>query len=424
VIGGANAPGNLEFIKLVRDWGGKEEASILVHSSKVPAHNAAMVNGIMSRSFDFEPVSPTGDGMTAGGHISGSTVTTALTMGEAKDISGKDLITALLVGDDMATRVLLSETGSSFVLTSGWDHINTINTFGTTAIAGRILGLNKRQMKNAFGLALNQLSGTLLMIKDASTAFKMTQGLAAKNGIFSAEVAKAGWTSSEDALFNQLGYYELYTNGCQQPEILTKDLGKKYYSDGSIKPYPCCRANHGVIDCALALVKKHNIDAQDIQNVVIYLSPRYFGHLCAKPFRIGDFPHANAIWSFQYTVGTALLEKEVRPEHFTEESIRSPQINNFISKIELSEMTAEKKDSVKVKVIMKGGKEFTESGDVPKGDQIYNPMSLDDIIAKFWTNIEFSRTVTKENAKELLNLLENLEELDSVNRIMPLLVSR
>lgn len=89
LIGGANAPGNRGLVGLVRDWGGKEEATILMHGGKAPVHNAAMVNSIMARSFDFEPVSPLVDGVSVPGHISGTTVPVAVSMGEMKGVTGR-----------------------------------------------------------------------------------------------------------------------------------------------------------------------------------------------------------------------------------------------------------------------------------------------------------------------------------------------
>src|SRR5512139_3109421 len=56
LIEGANAPGNFSLVNLMKEWGGKEEATILIHGGKAPAHNVAMVNSIMARSYDFEPV--------------------------------------------------------------------------------------------------------------------------------------------------------------------------------------------------------------------------------------------------------------------------------------------------------------------------------------------------------------------------------
>jgi 2-methylcitrate dehydratase PrpD len=420
LIGGANDTGNPELVNLVRDYGGKEEATILIHGGKVPAYNAAMVNSIMSRSFDFEPVSPLVEGKNTPGHTSATTVMAAITMGEATAINGRELITALLVGDDVAARLLAA---SGFGFTLGWDGCGTVNAFGTAAIAGRLLGLNRLQLRNAFGIVLNQLGGTLQIIWDYTTSFKLPQGLSARNGIFSAQLAKAGWTGPDDALLSRFGYYHLYTEGCQNPEILTRDLGKKYYSDGTFKPYPCCRITHAAIDCALALVHKDKLKAQDIQEITLYIPAGALEHTCGQPFRIGNFPHVNAVFSYQYTIATALLRGCVRPEHFTEKSIRDPQIKAFINKIKLAEWPGVELHSAKIKATMKDGREVTESCEVARGDTLQNPISKEEITAKFWTNVEFSQAVTREKAKELLALLEKLEELDSVHRMVALLVA-
>jgi 2-methylcitrate dehydratase PrpD len=419
VISGANAPGNPGLVDLVRDWGGKGETTILIHGGKAPAHNVAMLTSIMARSFEFEPACILVDNRIIPSHLSGTTVTTTLAMGEAKRIDGEELITAMLVGDDVAARLLA---GSGFGSTRGFDAIGTVNMFGATAIAGRILGLNRLQMRNAFGLVLNQLAGSFQNVWDGTTAFKLLQGLSARNGIFSAQLAKSGWTGPEDALLSPFGYYNLYTEGCSDPEILTKDLGKKYYSDTSYKPHPCCGLTHPAIDCALSLVKKHDVQAQDIKEVVLYVFSGGFHGFGGQRFIIGDYPYANAVFNFRYTVANALLRKSVKIEHFSEESILDPQLHALINKINLVELPGAEFQSSKLKLIMKGGKEFSESCDAPKGDPLRNPLSKDEIIAKFWGNVEYSRTVSAQNANKLLRLLGELEGLDNVNKIVELLV--
>ena len=168
----------------------------------------------MARSFDFEPVSPLVDGVSCPGHISGTTIPTAFTLAEMVNASGKELITALLVGDDTAARILA---GSGFGFALGWDGVGTVNTFGVTATAGRLFGLDKLQLRNAFGIALNQLGTTFQSFWDGTTAFKLPQGLAARGGITSAQLAKAGWTGPEDALMSKFGYYKMFTEGCKKP---------------------------------------------------------------------------------------------------------------------------------------------------------------------------------------------------------------
>jgi 2-methylcitrate dehydratase PrpD len=419
LIAGANAAGNPALIDLVREWGGKGEATILIHGGKVPAHNAAMANSIMARSFDFEALMPLIDGVQLPAHISGTTVMTAITLGEMHGINGRELITTLLVGDDVAIRILGA---SGFGLTLGWDNTGTVNMIGATAIAGRLLGLNRRQMRNAFGIVLNQIAGSFQSIWDGSTAFKLYQGLSARNAIFSAQLAKAGWTGPEDALLSRFGYYHLYTEGCVNPEILTRDLGKKYYTESVFKPYPCCRATHPAIECALALVRKHDIRAEDIEEAVLYIPRGDLDAFMGKPFRIGDFPHANAAFNCQYTAANALLRGSVKPEHFSEESIHDPQINALIKKIKVAELPGAPMFNAKLEVKMKDGREFSEFNDAPRGDPVRNPMSKEEITAKYMANVDFSQTVTRDNAQKVLALLENLEELDSVNKIVELLV--
>lgn len=417
LISGANAPGNLELIDLVKDWGGKDEATILIDGSKAPAQNVAMVNSIMARSFDSEPNGALVDGVLIPSHISGTTVMTAITMGEMMAVNGKELITAMLSGEDLASRILAATSSQKRV-----DSIGTVNVFGAAAIAGRLLGLDRFQMRNALGIGLDHLSGNYQNVWDGTFAFKLSQGLSARNGIFSAQLAKRGWTATKDPLLGKFAYYYLYTDCLPNVEILTKDLGKKYYTESHFKPYVSCRYNHGPIECILSLVEKYQIKAEDVKEIIVYVSRRGLEATVGRPFCIGDFPYANALFSYQYTVANALLRKSVRPEHFSEGSIRDPEINTFISRIKLAELPKAELLASKLDVIMNDGRKFSESVDVPKGDQDRNPMSKDEIISKFWANIDFAKTVTKKNAGELLSLFSKLEELNNLNRVIDLLV--
>jgi 2-methylcitrate dehydratase PrpD len=420
LIGGANDTGNPELLKLINEQGGKKEATILIHGDKVPVASAAFINCIMARSFDFGPVSPLVDGVSCPGHISETTVPSALTLAETVNASGKELITALLVGDDIAARILA---GSGFGFSLGWDGVGTVNTFGVTAIAGRLLGLDKIKLRNAFGIALNQLGTTFQSFWDGTTAFKLPQGLAARGGITSAQLAKAGWTGPEDALFSKFGYYKMFTEGCKKPEALTKDLGKKYYYDGTIKPYPCCRILHAAIDCALALIKKYNYIADDIESVNLEVAPGGVDHVVGRHFKIGPFPHGNAAFNYEYVVATAFLFGSVKPEHMTESAIRNPRVSEFIKKIKLTAAKDVEFEKARMTVTLKDGRKLTETVTKVKGDSLNNPMTHDDILAKFWMNVDFSKKISKKKAAQLLDTLLNLEKVDSVRKLVPLLVA-
>ncbi|OGO06560.1 MAG: hypothetical protein A2Y92_02900 [Chloroflexi bacterium RBG_13_57_8] len=418
LIGGATDAGNLELLDLLRDKGGKGEATVLIHGGKLPLASAAFINCIMARSFDFGPVSPLVEGVSCPGHISETTVPTSLTLGEAAGASGKEMLCAVLVGDDIASRILAA---SGFGFSLGWDGVGTVNTFGVTAMAGRLFGLDRMRLRNALGLALNQIGTTFQSFWDGTTAFKLPQGLSARGGIFSAQLARAGWTGPEDMLFSRFGYYKMFTEGCHKPEVLTRGLGQVYYAEGTFKPYPCCRIPHAAIQATLELMKKYHIRAGDIEAVNLDVAPGGIDHVCGHPFKIGAFPHGNAAFSYEYAVATAFLFESVRPEHFTEKAIRNPAIMEFIKKIKLTAVDDIPFEKARMTLTLKDGRKVTETVLNVKGDPLTNPMTHEDIINKFWMNVDFSRKITKKKAEELLDKLLNLEKLDSVRKLIPLL---
>jgi 2-methylcitrate dehydratase PrpD len=420
-VAGAYAECNPALVKLIRDWGGKPEASILIHGDKTVAHNAALANSVMARSFDFESLGPLVDGRSYPAHISGTTVITTVTMAEAHGISGKELITALIAGDNLTSRIIAAE--STGGLPPGWDSVGTTNTFGAAAIAGRIIGLTSKQIKNAVGLAFNQMSGSMQNIWDGVPAFKLLQGLSARNGIISAELAKAGLAGPDDPLFGKLGYFNLFAGGCGNPDILTKDLGKKYFTDAHFKLYPCCAVSHAAVDCALFIVNNYNIDYRKIKEAVLYVSKSGLNSFLSQPLDANDFPHAGSAFNYKYHVATALMNKAIRPEHFQRSCVHSSEVKSFMDKIRLEQLPGVERELLcaRIRVTMNSGEQYEKLVESPKGDPLGNPLSKDDILNKFISNLEFSKKIDSSKGKKLMQLLDRLEELENINEVINLL---
>ena len=421
VAAGANAECNPELIQLVKDWGGKAEATILIYGGRTVSHNAALVNAVMARSFDFESLGPLVDGRSIPAHISGTTVITATTMAETHGISGKELIASLISGDNLTSRIIAAE--SSGGLPPGWDSVGTANSFGAAAIAARIIGLDSRHIKNALGLVFNQMSGSMQNIWDGVPAFKLLQGLSARNGIISAQLARAGWAGPDDPLFGNQGYFNLFAGGCGNPEILTKELGKTYYCDAHFKPYPCCAVSHAAIDCTLFLANNHIPDYRHIKEVVLYVSGSGLNSFLAQPLDVGDFPHAGSAFNYKYHVATALMRKTIKPEHFSEAHIKDPEVMSFMDKIRLEQLPGVERELLRagVKVTMENGEQYERHTESPKGDPLGNPLSKDEIISKFFSNLEFSQKIDIAKGEKLLSLLDKLEEQENIMNIIDLL---
>src|SRR5512136_938675 len=112
MVSGWKGPGNSALFDLVRQWSGKGEATILVHGDRVPLPHAAMMNSLQCRSYDHEAVGPYPYGQNEGmfcGHVESSTVPAAVSVAEYVGASGKDLISAVVLGGDLAARVIFVE---------------------------------------------------------------------------------------------------------------------------------------------------------------------------------------------------------------------------------------------------------------------------------------------------------------------------
>ncbi len=419
MISGAHAPGSPMLVDLLREWGGKEEATVFVHGLKVPVHHAALANSVLARSYDFEPAGPIVDGKSTPAHISGTTVPTAISVGEFKGVSGKELITALIVGDDLASRVVAA---SNLNLDSGFDCTGTVNAFGAAAITGRLWGLNEKQMLNAFGIVLNQLAGTFQNVFDGTHSFKLPQGLAAQAGVFSAALASRGFTGVRDPLFGKYGYFSLYCK-TYTPEVLTKDLGKQYYADMTCKPYPCCRSNHAAIDCMLQLIQEKTIQPGDVEQILVDVPPKAREFAVGQRFRIRDVPQIDAAFSLQYNVANALLRKSSKLEHYTEEFVRDPKVMDLIRKVRVSgKMPPEKPLSATVKIRTKRGIELEKRVDMPRGNGIFTPLTPNEKREKFFDNVRFAGSIPVERAERALSMWENLEGIEDVRQIIKLTV--
>ncbi|MFC1902187.1 MmgE/PrpD family protein [Chloroflexota bacterium] len=447
-VGGANAPGCPAMVDLIRQRNGKEESTILAYGVRVPAYNAAFANAVMARVMDYGAVEIFINGEATRAHIGEILAPTAIALAEQKAIGGKELLTALVLGEDLVIRTVIaaspqfSQSDSAGILSKLVGGASIVSVFGAGAIAARLSVFDKRQLLSTFGIALDEVSGARKRIYDGVRYFELGEelavrlgisasfGLAAQFGILAAQLASKGSTGVEDPLTGERGYFTFYCRD-YHPEILTRELGRTFHTEVTFKPYPCCRGNHSGIDCALEIVRKHEVDASNIDEVTVIVSPGTRDFLVSIPWEIEGPPHytanLNAHQSLQYNVANTLLRKSSRLEHFTDDFIRDPQIAEIIKKVKITSegwptVPGETfSQATTVIVRMKDGKEFSESVKSGRGHEIYNPLTKEEKREKFIDNAKFSRKITVENARKALNMLERLEEVDDIKKIVRLL---
>lgn len=418
IAAGHRAQGNDALLALASRWGGAPEATVLVHGVRVPAHTAAMLNAAMMRSYDFEAIGAEGPGHTqAAAHLSGTTVAVALAVAEQRGAGGRDLLTALILGDDLTARLGMAQ---GFDVYSGQDNTGTINGLGGAAIAAKLRGLDAPQLRNALGIVENQLAGTVANIFDQTLAFKLPMAFAARNAIVSAELAELGFTGPVDAIGGKFGFLDVFGTN-PKPEGITADLGEAFYGDCVIKPWSACRASHPSLDACVRLVTANDVVLDEIEEVRIHVTPRTLAGFVGQEFEVGDCPEVSGAFSIRFTAATALMYKTVRPEHLNVEHMGDPRLRGLLDRITLVDslepteyLTAE------VELFMRDGTRLHTRVDSPLGDIHANPLSEEAISEKYYANVEFGGRVSRANAERAADTIRDLESLENISTLVEL----
>ena len=228
----------------VREMGGHPQASVITGGFKTSMGNAAYANGTMAHALDFDntwyPLNPP----------TSPTLPVVMAIAEHYKLSGKKIIEAIATAFEVQGRVRLAATGLK--TGQGFHKPGTTGTFGATAAACKMLGLDKQQTLMAFGLAGSRAGS--ISINTGSMTKSSHSGHAARMGLECGVLAKMGWTASAD-VFGPKGFFDTFLHGDASPELLVKDFGAplRMVEPGvGFKKHPSNYFTHRPIDAALS----------------------------------------------------------------------------------------------------------------------------------------------------------------------------
>jgi 2-methylcitrate dehydratase PrpD len=417
-LGGASQPGATHVCELVKEWGGKEESSIIGSKQKVPAPNAAQANATMAHALDFDDVHE-----TAVLHPGITSIPVVMAVGEAQgNLSGKEWIASTALGVDMMCRLALATTPGRSPIELGWHLTSLFGFMGSAATAARVLRLDEEKIVDAIGIGYHQCAGNGQCVKDGALTKRLGPGFAIKGGITAALMAKAGITGAKNSLEGEWGLYKQYMHGDYSREVLTADLGKRFEGvNVAIKPYPCCRGIHPAIDAALALVTDENVRSQDIKEIVLSVTDAHLSLLC-QPDEAKRSPRSSvdAQFSIPWGVASAIVGRRVGLSDFTESAIRNREVLEVTKKMRVEvDNTLHKlgPEPTRVKVITKDGKALVKVVQNPLGS-LERPMSFEDCARKF---SDCAKSLDGGRIEKIVELVGRLERLHDIQEIIRLL---
>lgn len=413
-IAGSSAFGVKEIVELLNKWGGEKESTILAYGYRCPAPSAAFANSVMTHARDLEDTQD-----VAVIHCTTTVLPAALAIAESESASGKDLITAVALGVEILCRTGLASPRPQL---KGWFHTTTLGCFASSVAAGKILGLNEKQMINAGGISYSQFAGNQQCLEERTLTKRIQPAFAARAGVFSALLAQKGITGPNNFLEGKYGFYNLYLDGKYNRDIIIDNLGKKFeIANLSMKYYPSCRGTSASIDVALYLLQKNNIKADQIKEVLVYVTP-LTNSLVGKPYEIGENPQVDAQFSIPYTVAQAFIKGNVFIDTFEDEAVRDIMTLKLAKKVKVVvNFDVDKSKSflpLKMEVKMEDGIIYRGKADTIKGSP-QNPMSREECIEKFNKCVGFAiNPISIEERKSVVHMVDLLEKLDDVNKLI------
>lgn len=224
---------------------------------------AALVNGTLAHSLDFDDTHATGSI-----HPSAPIVPAALAAAEMTGADGATTLAAIVAGYEVQIRLSLALNPKDHY-DRGFHPSATCGAFGAAAAAGRVFGLSPDAIADAFGIALSQTAGTMQFLQNGAWTKRFQVGWAASSGLVAASLAREGFKGSAEAVEGRVGFLHAYAPNSDAARA-TAGLGSTWETMAiGVKPYPSCRYSHAPMDALIALREEHGIREDEIESVEI-----------------------------------------------------------------------------------------------------------------------------------------------------------
>jgi 2-methylcitrate dehydratase PrpD len=292
---------------VARSWGGNGGSTALGSTSLLPAPSAALINGTLGHSLDFDDTH-----LPSVLHPSSAVLPAALAVAEQVDATGSAFLDAAAVGIELTCRLGMAgydqELGNSVFFDRGLHATAICGAIGAAVAAGMLYRLDADTLTSVIGIAASMGAGVIEANRTGGTIKRVHCGWAAHCGVAAADFARFGLTGPPTVLEGRFGFLRAFCGDTFTIEHITNDLGARWELQGIFfKPYPCNHFTHAGIDAALSL-RQRGIDTDDIRSLTLGVPAPVLRTIAEPPedkARPGSGYHA--AFSGPFTVATALL---------------------------------------------------------------------------------------------------------------------
>lgn len=383
------------------------DVAVIGCGQNLPMRDAVIMNALLIHGLDYDDTHPAGVI-----HATTSILPASLGLGERLQGSGSDLLTAYVLGMEVATR--MGAAAKSGFHQVGFHPTGLVGTFGCTLAASKLLGLGVPQMMDAQGIALSVASGSLECLEDGAWTKRLHPGWGAAAGITAATLGKHGFVGPAAAYEGRFGLYASHLG----PELLAKSdlsmvtagLGEVWeVLNVAIKPVPACHFTHAFADAAAILSPQWN--GAPIKRIIARVPTGAMKAVCEpieKKLRPANSYEAQ--FSVPYSVATGLRFGRFSLDALEPSAFQDPKTLELAALVEcVSDPDADfpRYFGGELIVELMDGSVLRHHEPINRG-AAGRPISNADIVTKFFENA--TRAVSRDHAQKILESVLQVEQ--------------
>ena len=343
-------------------------------SSKVDPQSAALALGTLGNVLEMDDLH-----RASILHPGDATCAAACAVALRQPTSGAALLSALARGYEAAIRIgkVAATGGYASFYNSG-----TCGVFGAAIATADLKCLDSEEMADALGQAGMQAAGIWQCRLEPTFSKQLACAHAARAGVFSAELAAAGFSGARAILTGNMGFFASYYPRADEGALTAP--GDWAISEMSFKPFAACRHTHPAISAMLELRQKNLSSAVKCIDVYTYQAALDF---CDQP---APQTSEEARFSIQHAVVMALLKGAPTISDFDGPALNEPAVVFLRARVHLHVDVAHddafpRDYGARLRVTLQDGQMHEAICPTAWGDPD-NPMSEADLIAKFRAN--------------------------------------
>jgi 2-methylcitrate dehydratase PrpD len=313
------------------ELGGRPQATVIGFGDRLPAANAAFANAMLCHGLDFDDTHS--DSVS---HVSVVVAPAALAAGELTDAHGRDVLAAIVAGNELVCRVGMAAWGQFHA--RGFHPTAICGVFGATAAVSRVSAANPETTTRALGIAGSMASGIFAYLEDGTPTKPIHPAWAAHGAHIASRLAAHGASGPQSVFDGKFGLYHAYL-GIEPGEAglgrELDDLGSRWETPRiAYKPFPVCHLMHGSLGAAEQTLDGRRFTAEEISDILVW-APAASVSLILEPVEAKKRPRSEyeGKFSLQYCIASMLVRGHVAVQDFTDEAISEEPVLALARKV-------------------------------------------------------------------------------------------